>query len=119
MTTTEAVQVPYWFWQGFGLVVFALVGQVFVKWIDQKFFTKEDKWTGEERRQTVEIDELFIKQFLEIYKKHVEYVGELSTHLQASTTLMKEFIKEFREHDEMEEESQQLIRHIHARGKPA
>lgn len=107
------------FYKAFSLVVIWLIGQVAIKWIDWKFFQKENKWNGKERRQLVEIDEMLVKQFLDTYKRHVEYVRELSANLKTSTEAMKAFIYEFREHVEAEKESQRLIQQIHAVSKPA
>ena len=90
-------------------------GQIFVKWIGFKFFQKENKWSGGERRQTVEIDEMLIKQFLETYKKHVEYVGVLSTTLQTSTDTMKSLAREFEDHRGLVEDTSKMIRDIHRR----
>lgn len=106
MSGQEGSQIPYWFWQGFGLIIFGLCGQLIIKWIDSKFFQKEDKWSGSERRKTIEIDEKFLVEFLETYKRHVSFVELLVKN-------SKEFSDRFQEHDDKETRNQKLIREIH------
>lgn len=110
MTSAE---IPYWFWQGFGLIVLAIFGQILYKWLDFKFFTKEDKWTGTERRHTMEIDEGLLKQFIDIYQKHVDFVGVLSENSKVNTAVLEKFVVSFSEHDERESKNQIRIKQIH------
>ena len=97
--------VPYWFWQGFGLIIFALVGQVLIKWVDHKFFGKEDKWSGEERR-SAQIDERWLVEFLDTYKKHVKLVSELTENF-------ANLNHKFQEHDDAESRNHRLIKEVH------
>lgn len=98
--------VPYWFLWGFFTLILFVLGQVFVKWIGFKFFTKEDKWIGTERRRSIEVDEHFLTEFLDTYKKHVDFVELLVKN-------SKEFAQQFEDHDLKESKNQKLIKELH------
>lgn len=115
MNGQPEVTIPYWFWQGFGLIVLAIAGQIIYKWIDWKFFREVKTSISAEGRQTVVIDELFVKKFLDIYQKHVEYVSALSLNLQTQTDATRALLKDFTEHREADEDSHKIIREIHRR----
>lgn len=118
MIPSETGQIPYWFWQGFGLIILYLIGQLIVKWMDMKFFKKEDKWNGEERRNTIEIDEKLLEKFYNTYERHVKFVGELAMNAETSNKVLGSFVREFQSHDQREEESQRIIRKIHSQLSP-
>lgn len=114
----EPTQVPYWFWQGMGIVILYIIGQILVKWLDIKFFQKQDKWSGEERRHTVEIDEKLLEKFYVTYERHVKFVGDLATTSETSTRILATFMAEFKDHDDKESRNQKLIKEIHSETVP-
>ena len=114
--------VPYWFLFGF----FTAVCWLIAKWIEYKFFKKEDKWSGDERRTAVVIDESIMKRGLEAYEKHVQLVERNSDILQRITSVaertdkasdkindsLEAFIYDFKKHHKLELENQELIKQI-------
>lgn len=102
------MDIPGWFYKAISLVVFWLVGQIVVEWLKQKIKKNETEipWTGEDRRRNIVVDEKFLNEFMDTYKKHVRLVEDM-------TNVITDIAERFEAHDEKEARNHKFIKDIH------
>lgn len=111
----NGAEIPAWFYKVVALIVFWLVGQVVAEWIKHKMKKEviQHEWTGEERRQTIVIDDELLSKFLGAYKDHIQVVEKLLESSRVKNDLLAELSRGMKEHIEAAEESRKLLKKVH------
>lgn len=108
-------EIPPWFYKAVALIAFWLIGQIVTEWLKLRMRKEvvKGEWTGNERRQTITVDEVLIAQILSSYQEHISLVRQMGEAIKTQNNLLVAFSSNFEEHSLEESKNRRMLRRLH------